>query len=144
MSKHAVVALTKHFGGAKVVYKTGIKHVALCPWFAETAIVDDDTKDLVLKKSPLKFVPVERVGEAFEMGVTEQRSGGLITIMPNSPLIYYPDTLHLQGMIVYFLSKILQLFGVTTSTPTLQAAVLAGIMVIGFFVLHFVMNFIGI
>ena len=144
LSKHAVVALTKHFGGAKVVYKTGIKHVALCPWFAPTAIVDDETKDLVLKKSPLKFVSVERVGEAFEMGVTEQRSGGLITIVPNCPLIYYPDTLHLQGMIVFFLSKILQLFGVTTSTPALQTALLLAILVIGFFVMHFILNFIGI
>ena len=82
--------MTREFG--KAAYKTGIKvgfmnqncfrnlikifsvqHVALCPWFAETAIVDQTTKDLVLKKSPLKFVSVERVGEAFELAVREQR-----------------------------------------------------------------------
>ena len=49
------------------------QHVALCPWFVETAIVDDQTKKLVLEKSPLKFTTVERVGEAFELAVKEQR-----------------------------------------------------------------------
>ena len=49
------------------------QHVALCPWFAETKIVDADTKDKVLKKSPLKFVGVDRVGEAFALAATEQR-----------------------------------------------------------------------
>ena len=47
--------------------------MALCPWFAETKIVDADTKDKVLKKSPLKFVSVDRVGEAFALAATEQR-----------------------------------------------------------------------
>ena len=47
--------------------------MALCPWFAETKIVDADTKDKVLKKSPLKFVGVDRVGEAFALAATEQR-----------------------------------------------------------------------
>ena len=89
LSKHAVVNITRQFGSSKSVYKTGIKvqhqiilyhcqplchqHVALCPWFVETAIVDDQTKKLVLEKSPLKFTTVERVGEAFELAVKEQR-----------------------------------------------------------------------
>ena len=47
--------------------------MALCPWFAETAIVDPTTKDMVTKKSPLKFVSVKRVGEAFELAAKEQR-----------------------------------------------------------------------
>ena len=47
--------------------------MALCPWFAETAIVDPTTKDMVMKKSPLKFVSVKRVGEAFELAAKEQR-----------------------------------------------------------------------
>ena len=35
--------------------------------------MDADTKDKVLKKSPLKFVGVDRVGEAFALAATEQR-----------------------------------------------------------------------
>ena len=50
-----------------------LQHVALCPWFAETAIVDQTTKDMVMAKSPIKFVSVERVGEAFELAAKEQR-----------------------------------------------------------------------
>ena len=120
-----------------------LQHVALCPWFVETAIVDDDTKDIVLKKSPLKFTTKERVGDAFELGVVEQVSGGLIMVMPNSPLIYYPDTLHLQGIIVYLLSKVLQMFGVTTSTPTLQAVVLLAFITIASLLFHVIMNYMG-
>ena len=60
-------------GNYKVSKKTGVKHVALCPWFAETGIIDSTTRELVMKKSPLKFVSVERVGEAFQLAVEEQR-----------------------------------------------------------------------
>ena len=60
-------------GDCKIVKKTGIKHVALCPWFAETGIIDSSTKELVMKKSPLKFVSVEKVGEALQLAVEEQK-----------------------------------------------------------------------
>ena len=50
-----------------------MKHVALCPWFAETGIIDPSTRDLVMKKSPLKFVSVEKVGEALQLAVEEQK-----------------------------------------------------------------------
>ena len=35
--------------------------------------MDPTTKDMVMKKSPLKFVSVQRVGEAFELAAKEQR-----------------------------------------------------------------------
>ena len=60
-------------GDCKIAKKTGIKHVALCPWFAETGIIDSSTKELVMKKSPLKFVSVEKVGEALQLAVEEQK-----------------------------------------------------------------------
>ena len=34
------------------------------------------------------------------------RSGGLIAVLPNTPLVYYPDTLMETGVIVYLLSKV--------------------------------------
>jgi len=122
VAKCGVVSMTREFGRCE--YKTGIKHVALCPWFAETAIVDPTTKDMVMKKSPLKFVSVDRVGEAFELAVKEQRTGGVIAVLPNVPLTYYPDTLQMTGLIVYFISKFLQLFGVETVEPRMQGLVL--------------------
>ena len=60
-------------GNYKVAKKTGVKHVALCPWFAETGIIDSSTKELVMKKSPLKFVSVEKVGEALQLAVEDQK-----------------------------------------------------------------------
>ena len=50
-----------------------MKHVALCPWFAETGIIDSSTRELVMKKSPIKFVSVEKVGEALQLAVEEQK-----------------------------------------------------------------------
>lgn len=144
VSKHAVVTITRNLGGPAIVRKTGIKHVALCPWFAETAIVDPHTKDMVMKKSPLKFVTVERVGEAFELAAKEQRSGGLIAVLPNTPLIYYPDTLQETGLAVYLLSKVLQIFGCQTSTPALQGLVLMGMMMIMSYLMHILFAYLGI
>ena len=73
ISKHSAVAITRTFGNSAVANKTGVKHVALCPWFAETGIIDDTTRKTVMERSPLKFVPVERVGEALQLAVEEQR-----------------------------------------------------------------------
>jgi len=141
VAKCGVVSMTREFGRCE--YKTGIKHVALCPWFAETAIVDPTTKDMVMKKSPLKFVSVDRVGEAFELAVKEQRTGGVIAVLPNVPLTYYPDTLQMTGLIVYFISKFLQLFGVETVEPRMQGLVL--FMFCSFMTLfvHFLLSYFG-
>ena len=52
------------------------------------------------------------------------RSGGLIAVLPNTPLIYYPDILQETGLIVYLLAKLGQpLTGtghMSPSTPALQ------------------------
>lgn len=73
ISKHSVVAMTRTFGNSSVAKKTGVKHVALCPWFAETGIIDPNTRKTVMERSPLKFVPVQKVGEALELAVKEQK-----------------------------------------------------------------------
>ena len=73
ISKQSVVSVTRTFGNSSVANKTGVKHVALCPWFAETGIIDDTTRKTVMDKSPLKFVPVERVGDALKLAVEEQK-----------------------------------------------------------------------
>ena len=139
ISKHAVVDLTRSYGGPKVAKKTGIKvsifylshckmkcfflqHVALCPWFADTGILDGLDKTLIKKQVKLDFVTVERVGEAFEQVVKDQRylihlkketklshytsrSGSLMMIMPGCPLTYFPDvTMHLF-FLTFLLSK---------------------------------------
>ena len=49
------------------------QHVAICPWFAETGILDGTDKNKLKEKVKFSFVPVERVGEAFETVVKDQR-----------------------------------------------------------------------
>lgn len=51
------------------------QHVGLCPWFSPTRIIDAPIKDEIKVNDflGLGLVPVERVGEAFELAVTEQR-----------------------------------------------------------------------
>jgi len=144
VSKHAVVAATRSFGNEKVVRKTGIKHVAICPWFAETGILDDNEKELVQKKSPWGFVPVEKVGEAFQQTVTDQRSGSLIVVMPSVPLTYYPDVSTLLSTSVYLLSKVAQVFGVNTVHPSLQGGVLFVLLLLVIYVSHLLLTFCGL
>ena len=50
-----------------------LQHVALCPWFADTGILDGLDKSKIKKQAKLDFVTVERVGEAFEQVVKDQR-----------------------------------------------------------------------
>ena len=72
------------------------------------------------------------------------RTGGLIAVLPNTPLVYYPDMENIQGLVVYFLSKILQLFGVEVCTPQAQGGVLLGLAVIFVFFCHFFLNYVGL
>ena len=119
ISKHGVVALTRSFGGPKVANKTGIKvavfsrkesslfpqHVALCPWFAETGIMEGVDKERLKKAVMFDFVTVERVGEAFEQVVRDQHSGSLMMIMSGCPLTYYPDITNALFMLTVLLSR---------------------------------------
>ena len=72
------------------------------------------------------------------------RTGELVMILPNSPLIYYPDTVHMLGVMVYFLSKILQLLGHTTVTPRNQALALAGVVFVLLLIFHLALRYFGL
>ena len=47
--------------------------MALCPYFAQTNILDGLEPEKLKKKLPLDFVPVEKVGDAFEEAVKNSR-----------------------------------------------------------------------
>ena len=158
ISKHSVVAITRTFGNSAVANKTGVKHVALCPWFAETGIIDDTTRKTVMERSPLKFVPVERVGEALQLAVEEQRwvstdhswdlrysprTGSLICVLPNTPLVYYPDTLMVQGLVVFLLSKVAGIFGAERVRPGLQSLLVLVILLLYTVLCHLLLNYLG-
>jgi len=144
ISKQSVVSMTRTFGNSSVAAKTGVKHVALCPWFAETGIIDNNTRKTVMERSPLKFVPVERVGEALQLAVEEQRTGSLICVLPNAPLIYYPDTMMLQGVVVFLLSKIAGIFGARTVRPGLQIVILGLFSLLAIYFSHLLFHYYGL
>jgi len=144
ISKHGVVAATRSFGHQKVLRKTQIKHVAICPYFANTAILDGFDADKIMKKLPFDALPVERVGEAFQQVVTDQRSGSLLVVIPNCPLVYYPDISEAFPTVVFFLSKLIQLTGVKTVYPNMLC--LAYFLVLGavFFAFHLMLSYLGL
>jgi len=144
ISKHGVVATTRSYGDEKVLRKTGIKHVAICPWFAETAIIDGFDKEKMRKKLPWDFVPIERVGEAFHRTVTDQRSGSLIVVMPKAPLVYYPDVSFALGVVVFLLSKLAQMFGTKTVHPNMMGLLLFTCIAIVFYLFHLALSFCGL
>ena len=51
-----------------------MQHVGLCPWFSPTRIIDSPIeKEMEDNALGLGMVPVHRVGEAFQLAVTDQR-----------------------------------------------------------------------
>eukprot|EP00092_Neocalanus_flemingeri_P007517 GFUD01008114.1.p1 GENE.GFUD01008114.1~~GFUD01008114.1.p1 ORF type:complete len:297 (-),score=69.31 GFUD01008114.1:121-1011(-) len=144
ISKHGVVAATRSFGSEKVLRKTGIKHMALCPWFAETAILDGFNKEIIQKKLPWDFLSVERVGEAFQQTVTDQRSGSLMVVMPKAPLMYFPDVSLTVGTVVFLLSKLAQLSGAKTVYPNMLGLMLCIFVALVFYFFHLILSFCGL
>jgi len=145
IAKHGVVAATKSFGNTKVVRKTGIKHVAICPYFAKTAILNGlPDVDKMVKALPFGMTTVERVGEAFQQIVMDQRSGSCLVVMPGCPLTYYPDMSEATPVVVFMLSKILAVLGVKTVHPNMMGPLLAFLIFLLFGVFHFILSYLGI
>lgn len=144
ISKHGVVAATKSFGHKKVLKKTGIKHAAICPYFAQTGILDGFDAEKIMKALPFGMTTVERVGEAFEQVVTDQRSGSLIVVMPGCPLVYYPDLSEVTAVMVYIMSKVLQLCGVTRIYPSMLGLLFVVLIFFLFYGFHILFSLFGI
>jgi len=144
ISKHGVVALTRSFGDPKVVRKTGIKHVAICPWFADTGILEGIDKTRLKKQVKFEFVTVEMVGEAFEQVVRDQKSGSLMMIMSGCRPTYYPDLSFATFVVTCLLSRISGLLGnQVTTVPTL--AILASIiLLLCAYIFHILLSAVGL
>jgi NAD(P)-dependent dehydrogenase (short-subunit alcohol dehydrogenase family) len=80
-NKHGVVGLVRALGDDWPQH--GIRVNALCPGFADTAIVDP-LRD-VLRADGISLVPVEAVVDAFVSAVTSGRSGECWYIQPGRP-----------------------------------------------------------
>jgi len=144
ISKHGVVALTRSFGDPKVVRKTGIKHVAICPWFAETGILDGIDKTKLRKQVKFEFVTVEMVGEAFEQVVKDQKSGSLVMIMSGCRPTYYPDLSMPTFLVTFLLSRISGLLGNQVTTVPTMAILASIILLLCAYIFHIVLSAVGL
>jgi len=144
ISKHAVVALTRSFGDAKVVRKTGIKHVAICPWFADTGILDGIDKSRLKKQVKFEFVTVEMVGEAFEQVVRDQKSGALMMIMSGCQPTYYPDLSFVIFAATFLLSRISGALGNKVATTRTLASLGALLLLLLVYIFHITLSYFGI
>lgn len=144
ISKHGVVAATRCFGHEKVFRKTGIKHVAICPYFSNTTLLDGLPMDKMMKALPFDFLPIERVGEAFQQTVIDQRSGSLMVVMPNTPLAYYPDVSDALAVVVFFLSKLAQMVGVKTVSTNMLGLLYFTVVAVVFYLFHVILSFCGL
>lgn len=77
-NKHAVVGLVRSLGPDWVQY--GVRVNALCPGFADTAIVDELRG--VLAESGVPLIPVQQVVDAFVAALTSGRSGECWFVQP--------------------------------------------------------------
>jgi len=145
VAKHGCVAITRSFGSAQVSKKTGIAHVGIAPWFADTGILDGLDKEKLKKKIVLDFVTVGRVGEALELAVRDRRSGGLVAVMPGCPLTYWPDPTATPAVaVVYLTSRLAGLLGFNTLSTTQMLSMLTFLAIICIYVIHLVLTAIGI
>jgi len=144
ISKHGVVALTRSFGDPKVVRKTGIKHVAICPWFADTGILDGIDKTRLRKQVKFEFVTVEMVGEAFEQVVKDQKSGSLMMIMSGCRPTYYPDLSMATFLVTFLLSRISGLLGNNVTTEPTLAILASIILLLCAYIFHIVLSAVGL
>jgi len=144
ISKHGVVSATRSLGEPKLANKTGVKYVGICPWFAETNILAGSDIEK-LKKLAFDFVTVEKVGEAFEEVVNNQKSGATLAVLPSCPLIYYPDTNHLSVSVsVYLLARFTGLLGIQVVRPVHFYLVLILLILAIIYLAHVVLGVLGL
>ena len=65
-------------------------------------------------------------------------------VMPNCPLVYYPDVSQALATVVFLLSKLAQLAGVKTVQQNMLFLLYFIVMVVFFYAFHLIFCFFGI
>ena len=69
-----------------------MKSYALCPWFADTALLRQTaTPDLVQRRAKTRCLTVNEVGNAFDLVLDRDVSGGAYGVFPDAPLMDLPN-----------------------------------------------------
>lgn len=122
IAKHGMVSLTRSFR-SKVYHEEGIKCYTLAPWFADTNLVRSQLEKAKETNSPgfrgnrvtsmeelskavhTRILTVEEVGEAMMTSLKIDKNGAVYSIMPDSPLIEYPNYKTNYGYLVITMAK---------------------------------------
>ena len=94
-SKHAVLSMTRTLGSKNVFQETGVKVQAICPCFADTAIIDDKDGGREFRaqlEASTGILAVEEVAEGFMQLVEHCGNGAAVLVYPNSPPMVWYDT----------------------------------------------------
>ena len=85
VAKHGVVSLTRSLGQAYLAKRTGVEHMAICPAFADTEIIDG----LGVKRETLEakegIMEPEYVADCFLKLVKNGQNGDVMIVRKNTP-----------------------------------------------------------
>lgn len=117
VSKHGVVAQTRTMGK----YTGGVAIKCICPSWADTEIVTGakatEEEKAGLNKSIKEFgglMTPEYVAEGFYRLVSQCESGAVMTVMPGTPYLTYPDTARISIISLVLLAKLCdRMFGLS-------------------------------
>lgn len=91
VAKHGVVVLTRTLGQDHLARKSGVEHMAICPAFAETDIIEN----LGVKKETLEekegIMTPEYVADCFLKLVKTGRNGDVMIVRKSCPPFIYKD-----------------------------------------------------
>ena len=100
VAKHGVVSLTRSLGQKHLTRRTGVQHMAICPAFANTDILDGlGVKRDVLEEKEGIMDP-GFVADCFLELVKTGQNGDVMIVRKNTPPFIYPDfSLPLAGLL---------------------------------------------
>jgi len=143
VAKHGVVDLTRSLGQEHLSRRTGVEHMAICPAFADTHIIED----LGIKRETLEakegIMSPEYVADCFIKLVKTGRNGDVMIIRKNTPPFIYADySPPLIGALTLFARLTRKGLRGGVFTVQHQAALLGTVSVAVILIAHMCLNFI--
>ena len=131
ITKWGNIALTRNFELAQPnpYDAEGIKSYALCPWFADTAMVRNGVDVVALeKRTKNRILTVGEVGHAMMRSLELDKNGAVYVMFPEVPLIEYTNIRNNAFFLHVAVAKIAGTLGQDVLTPT-------GFYIVTFFLL---------
>eukprot|EP00092_Neocalanus_flemingeri_P002431 GFUD01002601.1.p1 GENE.GFUD01002601.1~~GFUD01002601.1.p1 ORF type:complete len:318 (-),score=90.92 GFUD01002601.1:17-919(-) len=143
VAKHGVVALTRSLGQEHLTRRSGVEHMAICPAFAETDILED----LGVKRETLEakegIMTPEYVADCFLKLVKTGHNGDIMIVRKNTPPFIYKDySLPLVGALSVGARVVQKGLGGGIFTAKHQAGVLGFAFLVIILIAHAFLNLV--